>query len=488
MTRVAFTAQWRGQPDATVRRFLALLVASMALHAPVSPLIVLLGMLGMVTLSPRTLEAPIALDAIPIELLEVEGTDSARVSKPLPPPPAPPAETLIAEATGGVEPVEAPRDASSEAAEDAATAERDAGVDADEKDAGPPSRIRDPVALAAEEAKVVDSNAVVQLTVYSENIRSHPLGSRMGRLLAQLPQWQDFFGPSGLDPVANIDRLMLVGPDLADSSGLAVLIQHRIPPARLHGAVDALVQRSGGRWVEGGVPTALARADRADRVFVMPSRGLVVVAPAQLIDSARSTPAKARVPAPEGDEALYGALKAPGYAFRKQGAPVRIPDSVESLEFWVRPLADGGGVGRFIAKDGSPEAAQQTLESLRSQAETLRVAGGLAGLAAMLGRGAAGRGDPEDLQLFVAVLGGLEFVVHGTEIHGTVTVRREVVEALMARIERLFRMPTVAPIPTVAGVPAPAPSASSLPSGSAARSQAPSLAPEVASALPPIEP
>ncbi len=469
VAHVAFTTEWRGEPDALLGRFFALVGASLALHAPLSPLVVLLGLVGLLAPPPAPPPADLnELNAIPIDLLE----DGSR-EVPAPgdevvapaPEPAVAAAPAVQEVVGDPVDAGAPApDASPEAVVDAgndATVVPDAAADADADgaDAAAPTRVRDPVAIAAKESKVVDSNAVIQITVYSENFRQHPLGPRMGRLLAHLPQWQDFFGPAGLDPVANIDRIMMVGPDLADSSGLAVLIQHRLDPTRIRGAVDTLVQRSRGRWLEGSVPAAIASADRAERVFVMPSRSMVVVAPLSARDSALAFPATARVPPPEGDEALYGALKAPGYAFEKHGVPVRLPESIESVEFWVTPLPDGGAVGRFVARDRSAADAQRSLESLRSQAETLRAATGLMGLGStLLGRRSSGI-DPEDLAVIVVLIGGLELTVHGAEVHGTVTVPRPVCEAVIARVERQFRMPVAASSARPRGVP-PIPSAS----------------------------
>ena len=485
VARVAFTTEWRGEPDALLGRFLGLIGASLALHAPLSPLFVLLGLVGL--LAPSPVVPPGAseeLNAIPIDLLEDDGPERAAAPAeeptpaiepaPVDPPAAEPAAVDPVDA--GAEVPDADRTALPDADADAGVA--DAASDADATDAEAPRGVRDPVAIAAKESKVVDSNAVIQITVYAENFRAHPLGPRMGRLLANLPQWQDFFGPAGLDPVANIDRIMMVGPDLADSSGLAVLIQHRLEPGRIRGAVDSLVQRSRGSWLNGSVPAALARADRAERVLVMPSRSMVVVAPLSARDSALSFPATARVPPPEGDEALYGALKAPGYALEKHGVPVRLPDSVESVRFWVRPLADGGAEGRFVAQDRSAEDAQRTMESLRSQTETLRAATGLMGLGStLLGRRPSGI-DPEDLAVIVVLIGGLELSVHGTEVHGTVTASRPVCEAVMARIERQFRMPVAVPSTRPTG-------AAATPSASGAASMAPTAAPSAGRAAEP---
>ncbi|MBN2193477.1 MAG: hypothetical protein JW751_11740 [Polyangiaceae bacterium] len=463
---MGFTTEWRGQRDTQLRAFSMLIMASLALHAPMTPLFLLLGLLGL--LAPLHSPPPNDLNeltAIPIDLLDDEGDSSelasgTRVAEPEPaaaivevPRPPQPASHLR---DGGVEPEDAGLDADAESAvTDGGGDAGDAGEegDAGDADAGRPTYVRDPVAVAAKDSKVVDSNANVQLTIYSENIRSHPLGPRLGRLMANLPQWNDFFGSSTLDPVASIDRIMLVGPDLADSSGLVVLIQHQLPMTEVRAVVDTLH----GEWLKGPVPAALANADHADRVFVMPSTNMVVIAPPTIRDAALSFPRTARVPEPQGGEAMYGALKAPGYAFEKVGAPLRIPSTVSVLRFWAEPLGDGGGVGRFVAVDGSPEDAQRTMESLRAQVETLKVTGGTLGFLGIFSGGSKGL-DKKDIQIFLAVLFGLELSVHGSEVHGRVTVPQRVIEELMARIERLFRVPVPRPArPAAAGSGATAP-------------------------------
>ena len=354
LSSVGFTTQWRGQPDTFRRRWIGLLGASLVLHAPVSPLMLLLGILGIFSLQKPPALPTESLNAIPIDILQTDeepgesegppdSVDDVVVTEP-------DGEELMAPVPdAGVQ--DEPEDAGlpDSSLADGGPEDADLGEggleDAAADDEMPGPAVRDPVALAAEKTKVVDSNAAVSLTVYSENVRKHPLGARVGRVMAQLPQWQDFFGPSGIDPVRDIDRIMLVGPDFRDTSGLAVLVQHSLPNGKIYNAVDALVKRSkGGAWLEGTkLPAAEVFADRAERVFVIPSSYLVIVSPMSAKASALSVPRTLRIPDPEGDEALVGILKQPGYAFQKHGAPLTIPPTIESLKYWITPLPDGGG-------------------------------------------------------------------------------------------------------------------------------------------------
>ncbi len=469
MSGVGFTTQWRGQPDTLRRRLFGLILASALLHLPVSPLILVLAAFGLFALREQAPSAPLeSLNAIPVELLETgdeppaeEASDPSDMqvvedvtdepSEPVAAP-APELEDAGVEDAGveDADPADlddAGLDADPDADLDgAADAEPDADVDPDaDSDPGSPGpTIRDPVALAAEKAKVVDSNAHVTLTVYAENVRRHPLGLRVGRVMALLPQWQDFFGPSGIDPVRDIDRIMLVGNDFRDTSRLAVLVQHSLPNAKIYSAVDALVKRrKSGRWLEGTpLPAALGYADRAERVFVIPSSYLVIIAPLSAKDSALSVPRSLRIPAPEGDEALVGLLRQPGYAFQKHGAPLTIPPTIESLKYWISPLPNGGGRLRFVARDASPEEAQRSLRSLQDQIDQLRAAGAVAGLGAFAFKDQLARLGltQKDVALFLAIVNRLSMSVHGNEIHGTLDGSQALAESVIERVEQQFGM------------------------------------------------
>jgi len=456
---VGFTTQWRGQPDTSRWRLLGMIAVSALLHVPASPLMLLLAFLGLITLSGPAPQIPTeSLNAIPIDLLETD--DDSRQGEPIPeakpeaqivdgddegltaPPPDAGVDETPAVEDAGVD------DANAEDAEVQDAGLQDSGPDdSDVEDAGidaevPSPGVRDPVALAAEKTRVVDSNAAVSLTVYSENIRHHPLGPRVGRLVARLPQWQDFFGPSGIDPVRDMDRIMLVGPDFRDTAGLAVLVQHHLPNATIYNAINALVKRSkGGRWLEGTpLPAAQAYADRAERVFVVPSSYLVIVSPLSAKDSALHVPRSLRLPDPEGDEALVGVLKQPGYAFRKQGAPISIPSTIESLKYWISPLPDGGGRLRFVARDASEEQARESLRSLQDQIDQLKAAGSLAGIGAFAFKDQLKKIglNQQDIALFVAILSRLSLTVQGDEIHGTLDGSQRLAEAVIARVEKEF--------------------------------------------------
>jgi hypothetical protein len=192
----------------------------------------------------------------------------------------PDAEVEDAEADAAVD-AGAPHDAGL-AAEDAGTplSHGDAGIaDAGPADAGT-RPLTDP-SLVAGVQRVADSNANVRITLYTEKIRSNPLGARVGPLLGSLYQWRDFFGPAGVDPIKDIDQIYIVGPQLRDSSNVVAILRHHLPQARMRAAIDRIVtaDKLGGEWLDAGVPVASAHADGSERRFVLANSETVVVTP-----------------------------------------------------------------------------------------------------------------------------------------------------------------------------------------------------------------
>src|SRR5687767_13164227 len=122
-----------------------------------------------------------------------------------------------------------------------------------------------PVAMSGVDSEVVDSNANVNLLLMTERIRNHPLGPRIGKLIMAFPQWNSFFEAGDIDPVRDVNRLLVVGPQFRRSADVVAILQHDLPAPVLRAAVDRLVQRPPpGRWLRSKIPAAYAHADRAE--------------------------------------------------------------------------------------------------------------------------------------------------------------------------------------------------------------------------------
>jgi len=352
-------------------------LASALVHIPLSPLGALLGLVGWI--GPQSDSQGItdlnAITAIPVNLERDEGSGT-READPAPAPVADPAsdEELLEDLLDDEESVALPEELDA-GIEDATAEDLDAGLDGDVEDAGLDAAedaapadagseggvgtVRDPVALSGSAAKVVDANAHVRLMVMADRVRKHPLGWRVQQLLRNTYQWQDFFGPGGIDPITDVDRILIAGPQLRNSSQVIAVLQHKVSQDRLRRAVDQLVRRDpSGGWLDAGVPAATAAADDAERVFALPGPNVVVVAPPSARDFLLSLKADTEIEDPPGTEAINLHLDTPWRALR--GLPFTVPKSIEWAWITVTPTPDGGAVGRVVALDESPEAAKRS--------------------------------------------------------------------------------------------------------------------------------
>lgn len=364
--------------DTTPRRLGRFLALALVLHAPLTPLSAFSGLLRLLG---REAEAPALppVTEIPLDIIDDEGLAApAKSPEPAAPSeaaaPTQPAPELPKEPEAP--PVEKPKKPKKppKPPEVDAGAEEDAGAksDAGPPDAGPPDDantpkkpgegIGSPVAGVSDK-RVVDPNANVQLLVHNDRVRKHPLGERIGPLLKNVYQWRDFFGPTAIDPVRDIDRMLIVGSQLRDSRDVVAILQFNLPQARVREAVDVLVARDPeGGWQEGPVPVAKAHADRGERAFVFPSPQILVVTPPSAQASAQRLPKKFRLPAPKGDEIALAKIATPYRAFR--GLPVSIPKSIASAELRLSPGPDGGVVIDVLAHDESAELATADARTL----------------------------------------------------------------------------------------------------------------------------
>jgi hypothetical protein len=455
-------------------RFFALAVA---LHVPFSPV---LGLLGLIRLMGGEVDAPALPPVTEIPLDIIEDDDNAKVSNPADTPEAE-QPTAVSEPEAALpkepdpeaakpkKPKELP-DAGAAEATDAGTpdasktseagAAQDAGAAAD---GGPPHKpgegIASPVAGLGDK-RVVDPNANVQLLVHTDRVRQHPLGARIGPLLRNVYQWRDFFGPTSIDPIRDIDRMLIVGPQLRDSRDVVAILQFNVPQERVRAAVDILVSRDPeGGWVDAAVPVATAHADHGERAFVFPSPQVLVVTPPSARASAEKLPRKFRLPAPKGDELALAKLATPWRAFL--GLPIVIPKSIRAAELRLSPRPDGGIVIDILAHDETEPLARADAEALTA---ALTAATSL------------------NLGLFGSVLFGSSqkkfiekgsFEADGADIRGEIVLTRAQVETVLelasgflgGRAPRPRASASAAsppsPTPPVVPPPTPAPAASS---------------------------
>jgi len=394
----------RGPRDTSTGRFAKLLVVSLLLHVPLTPWAALVGLLSLWSPPTDEVDSP-PITGIPIDVIEEEA----------PPPPAPEPAPAAPEPAGAGEPVAVakPRkrpepakavidagapdaetpDAESDAGpsdagpsdagpSDAGRAANDAGAVADQKDAGTASDggvaandagakpLADPSVVAGVK-RVADPNANVRITLYTEKIRANPLGAQIGPLLGSLYQWRDFFGPSGVDPIKDIDQIYIVGPQLRNSSNVVAILRHHLPPAKMHAALDLLVRsdKQGGEWLDAGVPVASAHADGAERRFVVANAQTVVVTPPSAFAAAAAAGKQLTLRPSKGPEAALIYLATPSRAFL--GLPIKVPDSIRWARVRITPTADGGASAEIEAEDENADTASEDAAYLTRTANAL---------------------------------------------------------------------------------------------------------------------
>lgn len=390
-------------------RFWRLLVASLVFHAFLTPIPALLGIVAMLpALNLEGGEELVEVDLTALPMGPVAPQPEDEPPRPAEPAVAPPAEDVPPpdskdpgdDPQPPAEPADEPRDATPESEAPVAPTET--------KEFG------DPVALAGEAGQIADSNANVRLFLFNDVVRDHPLGDRVGQLLRRTPQWRDFFGPSGIDPVRDIDRVLIAGPQLRNSSQVVAVVQHALGKERIEAAFNVLVSRKGD-WIDRDKLVARARADRADRIFAAPNERVVVVAPPNMEGQVRALGEKTGFPPSAGDVAVTAYVVTPANVAK--GTGIQIPKTIKWARFDLRPLADGGAVLKILAEDIDEEHARNhatLFQTLIEQVSTMdpRQMGGLGALASMLG---------VQKQKFIE---SVEFSSEKERIHGTLRVTK----------------------------------------------------------------
>jgi hypothetical protein len=385
----------RGPADTSNGRFAKVLAVSILLHVPFTPWAALLGLLSLWSPPAEVVDSP-PITGIPVDLIEDQqpvapsirdsesAADNAGLADPTalaikkPKPAIKPADAGAADAEPDAESAEAALDAGSA---DAGNAKSDAGSEAKDSDAGPIADagakpdagarpLSDPT-LVAGVKQVADPNANVRISIYTEKIRQNPLGARIGPLLRSLYQWRDFFGPTAIDPIRDIDQMLVVGSQLRDSSNVVAILRHHLPTTRMRAAIDALVRsdQAGGEWLDAGVPAAVAHADGAERRFILANPQTVVVAPPSAYKGVLAAGKLIRLVPSSGPEAAMIYLATPWRAFL--GLPIKVPQSIKWARVRITPTADGGATAEMEAEDADAATATEDAAYLTRTANAL---------------------------------------------------------------------------------------------------------------------
>ena len=105
------------------------------------------------------------------------------------------------------------------------------------------------------------------------------------------------------------------------------------------------------------MPAARARADRADRVFVLPKGKLLLMVPPHLKDDAIAKAPQLRFPSVGGDAAVIAFIATPWRALSGLGVPLELPHTITSAILSITPSEDGGAVLHVEAVEETSDAA-----------------------------------------------------------------------------------------------------------------------------------
>ena len=313
--------------------------------------------------------------AIPVDLLEPQ--DTPPPAEPPPPAEAKPSAEVTAAALRAAPHLDAgaPRDGGLDAGPDAARADAaafDAGADGRDgavalAEAGAaPGGPRDPQAIVGAAGDIQVDAVLVMVVVNAEVIRNNPEAAALARLLRGEPQWAEFIKGADIDPINDVDWILISGPSLVDTSRDVVLIRYSASEAKVARAMDVVARadpRTGGPFDAGvgSMKAVRAWADRAERVVLLPRPHVLAIVPSSAAARVARQLSRATVPVHiRKGEAAYVRVVNPHHPMPE------IPASITEARLRVVPR-DDAGVDLYLEGDTrTPEAARQAAAEVAS--------------------------------------------------------------------------------------------------------------------------
>jgi hypothetical protein len=331
------------------RAFRVTLAVAFLLHVPLLPLRVFdwvrISLFG----APADYDDPDAGAIIPIDL-DLQARDLVAEAPPPAPPPPPP------------KPVPAP----------VGEGLADAGASPPKHPAEPPGPrpLVDPVSAAGGAGKIAAKDPNIQILFAGNVLRKHAIGPWAAGLLVKIPEWREFFEGSPVDPIRDLDHLLITAPRFkGDTSKLVAVMDLNLSPDLAREAVDQMLRRTNGVWLEDTpVPAARARVGGAPRLFALvPERRLLVVMPADAMDQLdRLKHSKGFRNSSEG---VVVSMLTPARPF-KPFFP--LPETLKWLRLALTPTGDGGADLAFDAGDRSHVDAEAHAAVLTREIEARR--------------------------------------------------------------------------------------------------------------------
>jgi hypothetical protein len=186
-------------------------------------------------------------------------------------------------------------------------------------------------------------------------VRAHP---RAAQLNALLVQWQSVFAEPEFDPLSDVDRLLVVGPELrASGRGLAV-VQHHLDPTQIQNTLAHVAAR--------GAPAGPAE----EHFYLQLSPDLLLIAPDR--SSLRPLKGFALTTPPE---ASIGTLYVDAPSRALADLSLEIPPSIHWLRGIISLLADNGIAVDIEAGDESNQLAKRHARELTRSVLSLKTNG-----------------------------------------------------------------------------------------------------------------
>lgn len=413
---------------------------------------------------------------IPVDLISDEPPAPPAPPPPAPePPPPPPDKTTDPDAplARDAGPPKKPKDAGipldtrdagpeTDASDetDASTTSLEGGVAvADDAGSGTPgsSGPRDPAAMFGMSQVVNTGTVNVVLGVNIELIRKHPVGGRIGPVLAAIPQWRDFLqgAQQVIDPIQEVDWILIYGPSLIHTDHDAVVVKYNASDAAMDRAIEAIAKRYDRRGVfESGVPGirgTLGYADNAVRAFMRPQSHLLVIVPEEHTRQAAVTFSKQKPKGPSPKEAMRLVVKNPSNQIAIRG--LKFAGSLTEIRLWIVPREKDGGADVYAEGDCTDE--QAAADSADKLTEVIRNQNSIAVRIATRG-----------------LLNTAKVVAEGKQLKLHVDASQEQLEAILQLIAASVNVTLPAPpAPSGGSLPPPAPPTPAAPTPSIRRNE-----------------
>lgn len=379
------------------------------------------------------------------ERVEVDIEESAPSSPPPEPERASPSPAPSSERSHESKPTPAPDEKPLDAGPPA-----DAGTPSPTRDAGAPPVARgEPPQLDA----YAPQGTQLALRLDMKAIRTSPLASEARALIEALPDWQALLAGSGIDPVEDLDKLLIASPDMRRAH-VVVAGSFRGGRATAREAVQRLAEARGqqARWrrVRGIRVAPWRDSDPTERILALVGPGrFTITRPEDLrrvIAIAHALSERRGRTASTTDEAAGALLGMPedvvlsvtveGARAFLRGPANAIPERAEAT---LQQVAERRVKARVTAQYETPEQAEKGVrfwESLRSRYASHP-------LVALLGMGSILRESAVERE--------------GDELHGRATLTLRQLRLLLGTVRSLFEGPKPPPAPTPPPPPPPTP-------------------------------